>query len=82
MRNEKKLQKFEYSMSLIILGNFTIFSGTSNWAKDYYTRTAGIGIAFESVEDEFGRLPESDLRIELLNVFNRDWNSPHCKKMK
>ena len=25
MRNEKKLQKFEYSMSLIIHGNFTIF---------------------------------------------------------
>ena len=61
---------------------FNHFLGTSNWAKDYYTRTAGIGIAFESVEDEFGRLPESDLRIELLNVFNRDWNSPHCKKMK
>lgn len=53
--------------------------GTSNWAKDYYTRTAGIGFAFESIEDEQGIKPKKDLRTELLDVFKRDWKSEHCK---
>ena len=56
--------------------------GTSNWAKDYYTRTAGVGFAFESTENEDGHVPKHDLRTELVDVFNRDWNSPHCKKLK
>lgn len=51
--------------------------GTSNWAKDYYTRTAGIGFAFESVDEA-----AKDLRQELLDVFLRDWKSPHCKTLK
>ena len=56
--------------------------GTSNWAKDYYTRTAGISFTFESTQNEAGHVPKQDLRTELVDVFNRDWNSPHCKKLK
>ena len=58
-----------------------ILLGTSNWAKDYYTRTAGIGFAFESVDSQTST-GKSDLRTELLDVFIRDWNSPHCKNLK
>ena len=67
-------QVFKYNFKTILLG-------TSNWAKDYYTRTAGIGFAFESVGSQTSA-GKSDLRTELLDVFIRDWNSPHCKNFK
>ena len=69
-------------MRLTLLKVVILSLGTSNWAKDYYTRTAGIGFAFESTENEDGHVPKHDLRTELVDVFNRDWNSPHCKKLK
>jgi phospholipase D3/4 len=56
-------------------------SGTSNWSQDYYTRTAGIGFVMESVvANSTVRSPaKKDLREKLVDIFQRDWNSPHCR---
>lgn len=61
----------------------TAYIGTSNWSGDYFTTTAGIGISLlcdsnvDVQEDEYG-CTNSSLRGDLVNIFNRDWNSPYA----
>ena len=53
-----------------------IHLGTSNWSEDYFTRTAGISLAFEPIEMNHG-----GLHADLLSVFLRDWNSVFCTEL-
>lgn len=49
-----------------------LFSGTSNWAAEYFLNTAGVGLVISQ------RSPHSDrktLQSQLGSVFDRDWNS-------
>lgn len=48
-------------------------AGTSNWAADYFTDTAGIGVVVEG--------GDSELREQLEEVFLRDWNSEFAYKL-
>lgn len=50
------------------------YIGTSNWSGDYFINTAGIGTVFEDV----GRQNHASLRLQLENIFNRDWNSKYA----
>jgi hypothetical protein len=57
-------------------------SGTSNWSQDYYTRTAAVGFVMESVAANNSTVrsaDKKDLREKLVDIFQRDWNSPHCR---
>ncbi|KAH8269365.1 hypothetical protein KR018_007472 [Drosophila ironensis] len=57
----------------------TAYIGTSNWAGDYFTDTAGIGFVLsETHETESTKNLRSDLR----NVFERDWNSPYAHPLQ
>lgn len=59
----------------------TAYIGTSNWAGDYFTNTAGIGLV---LTDPIHERNESDvtIRSELESVFLRDWNSKYANKLK
>ena len=63
----------------ILLG----YIGTSNWAEDYFTDTAGTCITFEP-ESILNPLVESaqqklNLVQEMEMIFQRDWSSPLSK---
>ncbi|VDK59158.1 unnamed protein product, partial [Gongylonema pulchrum] len=50
----------------------TAVVGTSNWVGDYFTSTAGVGIAFVS-----------PLLVDSLNeVFMRDWASKYARTIQ
>uniref|UniRef100_A0A914C1F1 PLD phosphodiesterase domain-containing protein n=1 Tax=Acrobeloides nanus TaxID=290746 RepID=A0A914C1F1_9BILA len=49
----------------------TAYVGTSNWAGDYFIRTAGVGVIVKAVNDRV-------VIEQLQNIFNRDWNSPYA----
>ncbi|KAH8293152.1 hypothetical protein KR044_007052, partial [Drosophila immigrans] len=53
------------------------YIGTSNWSGDYFTTTAGIGLVLKDTQPS---APQS-LRTDLVNIFNRDWNSAFAKEM-
>jgi phospholipase D3/4 len=54
----------------------TAYIGTSNWSGDYFINTAGIGFVFSDSQNQsvFGTL-----RTQLMDIFERDWNSPYAK---
>lgn len=55
------------------------YIGTSNWSGDYFTDTAGIGLVLsETHETESTKNLRSDLR----NVFERDWNSKYATPLQ
>ncbi|XP_053604375.1 5'-3' exonuclease PLD3-like isoform X3 [Plodia interpunctella] len=56
------------------------YIGTSNWSGDYFTDTAGVAFVFQ---DDIGyRNATYDLRKELQDVFERDWNSPYAVPLR
>lgn len=59
----------------------TAYIGTSNWAADYFIDTAGVAFVFQ---DEHGMSPNAtqDIRKELQEVFERDWNSPYAVPLR
>jgi len=58
------------------LNQFFYFSGTSNWAEDYFSTTAGLGFSFEPIVKDFKQNPKYNLRDQLESVFLRDFYSP------
>ena len=60
----------------------TGFIGTSNWSADYFINTGGIGFVFKPEEEETGaggvRGEAPDLRTQLADVFQRDWESSYA----
>lgn len=58
----------------------TAYIGTSNWAGDYFTDTAGI--AFVLHDPLFDRnVSHTTIRSQLQGVFERDWNSPYAHSL-
>jgi phospholipase D3/4 len=56
------------------------FAGTSNWTKDYFLQTAGLGFIFQSAgKAPSGKSKRKDVREKLVHVFNRDWESQWAK---
>ncbi|KAH8240721.1 hypothetical protein KR026_004318 [Drosophila bipectinata] len=51
------------------------YIGTSNWSGDYFTDTAGIGFVISELHETESR---KNLRSDLCDVFERDWNSPYA----
>ncbi|CAK9831259.1 5'-3' exonuclease PLD3 [Anthophora retusa] len=49
------------------------YVGTSNWSGDYFINTAGIGTVFETTGDQ----TPGNLRQQLEDIFDRDWNSEY-----
>ena len=67
----------------------TGFIGTSNWSADYFINTGGIGFVFKPEVDGGGCGDNStvggggggskeNLRDQLANVFQRDWESSYA----
>ncbi|XP_013141690.1 PREDICTED: phospholipase D3-like isoform X2 [Papilio polytes] len=52
--------------------------GTSNWSGDYFTSTAGVSFVFQDLEEEHLRNETKDIRMQLQEVFERDWSSPYA----
>jgi phospholipase D3/4 len=48
------------------------YIGTSNWSADYFISTGGIGFVFRG----------GNLRQELKDVFDRDWDSSYSHPLK
>ncbi|KAI8726661.1 phospholipase D3 [Biomphalaria glabrata] len=48
------------------------YIGTSNWSGDYFTSTGGVGFILHETDD-------GGLRSQLVNIFNRDWNSSYAR---
>ncbi|CAB3226638.1 unnamed protein product [Arctia plantaginis] len=62
----------------------TAYIGTSNWSGDYFTTTAGVAFVFEDhlrYEGSFQNLTR-DIRKDLQEVFERDWNSPYAVPLR
>ncbi|KAM7352250.1 5'-3' exonuclease PLD3-like [Cochliomyia hominivorax] len=59
------------------------YIGTSNWSGDYFINTAGVGLVMPDTEQtiENGN-KTSTLRMDLLSVFERDWNSPYTSDLE
>lgn len=54
------------------------YIGTSNWSGDYFTNTAGVGIIIEE-PDSFEVIGNNtNIRLELQKIFERDWNSEYA----
>jgi phospholipase D3/4 len=61
----------------IIKFTYLTFLGTSNWAEDYFTDTAGICVV---IEPEFGS-QKPNLLTEMEEIFQRDWNSELARRL-
>ncbi|XP_013173651.1 PREDICTED: phospholipase D3-like isoform X2 [Papilio xuthus] len=55
----------------------TALIGTSNWSGDYFTTTAGVSFVFQDLE-EGPHNATKDIRMQLQEVFERDWTSPYA----
>ncbi len=53
------------------------YVGTSNWEADYFIDTGGIGFAFEP-ESNYSD-DANDMRRQLADLFDRDWNSAYAR---
>lgn len=58
------------------------YIGTSNWSADYFVDTAGIGLIMEEASKYGKNGTIQSIREDLVNVFERDWNSPYAFDMK
>ncbi|KPJ14385.1 Phospholipase D3 [Papilio machaon] len=57
----------------------TALIGTSNWSGDYFTTTAGVSFVFQDLEEGGGpHNGTKDIRMQLQEVFERDWTSPYA----
>ncbi|KOB78047.1 Phospholipase D3 [Operophtera brumata] len=55
------------------------YIGTSNWSADYFIDTGGVAFVFESAPSLHADLNVTrDVRRDLQEVFERDWNSPYA----
>ena len=52
----------------------THYTGTSNWSGDYFVYTGGLSLTVTQPEQPSA----STVQQELLQVFERDWNSPYA----
>ncbi|KAH9640672.1 hypothetical protein HF086_010550 [Spodoptera exigua] len=60
----------------------TAYIGTSNWSGDYFTTTAGVAFVFQDLADGLPQNMTKDIRKELQEVFERDWNSPYAVPLR
>ena len=61
----------------------TAYIGTSNWSGDYFTTTAGVAFVFQDQSgDETFQNYTRDIRKDLQEVFERDWNSPYAVPLR
>lgn len=58
----------------------TAYIGTSNWSGDYFTDTAGVAFVFQ--DNGMFQNATEDIRKELQDVFERDWNSPYAVPLR
>lgn len=61
----------------------TAYIGTSNWSGDYFITTAGVAFVFQDQAGDgtFQNLTR-DIRKDLQEVFERDWNSPYAVPLR
>ncbi|PZC75645.1 hypothetical protein B5X24_HaOG205888 [Helicoverpa armigera] len=61
----------------------TAYIGTSNWSGDYFISTAGVAFVFQDQthDGSFQNLTR-DIRKDLQEVFERDWNSPYAVPLR
>ncbi|GBP28445.1 Phospholipase D3 [Eumeta japonica] len=59
------------------------YIGTSNWSGDYFTDTAGVAFVLQD-ETHHGlqKNATEELRGQLQEVFERDWNSPYAVPLR
>jgi len=58
----------------------TAFIGTSNWSGDYFNNTAGVGIVI-TPPDSIASSSKEDIRNQVAQIFERDWNSAYAKPL-
>ncbi|XP_074147132.1 5'-3' exonuclease PLD4 isoform X2 [Sminthopsis crassicaudata] len=57
------------------------YLGTSNWSKDYFTNTAGVGLVInQSSSDPQHSAPT--IQGNLKSIFERDWQSPYAVSLE
>lgn len=71
---QKKIPYSRVNHNKYMVTDKVAYIGTSNWAGDYFLKTGGIGIV---VKPESGQSSPSDIRQQLQDVFERDWNSEY-----
>ncbi|CAG9562619.1 unnamed protein product [Danaus chrysippus] len=54
------------------------YIGTSNWYGDYFVDTAGVAFVYQPHDQNTTK----DIRRELQEVFERDWNSPYAVPLR
>ncbi|KAM9070911.1 LOW QUALITY PROTEIN: 5'-3' exonuclease PLD4 [Sarcophilus harrisii] len=57
------------------------YLGTSNWSKDYFTNTAGVGLVInQSSSDPQHSVPT--IQDNLKSIFEQDWQSPYAVSLE
>uniref|UniRef100_A0A674JGY0 Uncharacterized protein n=1 Tax=Terrapene triunguis TaxID=2587831 RepID=A0A674JGY0_9SAUR len=54
---------------------------TSNWSKDYFSNTAGVGLIVNQTSTDPQR-KKPVIQEQLKNLFERDWNSKYSVNME
>ncbi|XP_025045120.2 5'-3' exonuclease PLD4 isoform X1 [Pelodiscus sinensis] len=57
------------------------YVGTSNWSKDYFSTTAGVGLIINQMSTDPQR-KKPVIQEQLKNLFERDWNSKYSVNME
>ncbi|CAM4592090.1 unnamed protein product [Caretta caretta] len=57
------------------------YIGTSNWSKDYFSNTAGVGLIVNQTSTDPQR-KKPVIQEQLKNLFERDWNSKYSVNME
>lgn len=65
--------RFHGSHSKFMVTDKAGYIGTSNWAEDYFTDTAGTCIVFEPLLNPLNK--RTNLIEQMEQIFHRDWHS-------
>ncbi|XP_016989323.1 5'-3' exonuclease PLD3 [Drosophila rhopaloa] len=77
--NQEKIPFGRVNHNKYMVTDRVAYIGTSNWSGDYFTDTAGIGLVLQETHETEST---HNLRSDLRNVFERDWNSKYATPLK
>ncbi|XP_017043870.2 5'-3' exonuclease PLD3 [Drosophila ficusphila] len=77
--NQDKIPFGRVNHNKYMVTDRTAYIGTSNWSGDYFTDTAGIGFVLSETHDTEST---KNIRSDLRDVFERDWNSKYATPLK
>ncbi|XP_033110848.1 phospholipase D3-like [Anneissia japonica] len=78
---QKKIPYVRVNHNKYMVTDNVAYIGTSNWDGSYFTVTAGIGLTVNNTATDGPSEDPNTLQKQLLDVFNRDWNSEYAEDL-